>query len=211
MPTNYTTRGKFIVIDGMDGSGKTTQSIKLIKYLFNKAKKNHLALTREPYTSDEGAEIRRILAESKDPMEQGYKLADLFVSDRKFHINYLIEPLLNKGLHVISDRYKYSTLAYQQTQGVPLEKLMEMHNGLLVPDITFIFDVPAEVAMQRMSEDRVRGRKEVFEQLEFQEKLRHNYLALKDQLPNENIVIVDASKSVDEVFSQIKAEVDKIL
>jgi dTMP kinase len=205
------TRGKFIVIDGMDGSGKTTQSIKLIKYLFNKSKKNHLALTREPYTSDEGAEVRRILAESNDPMEKGYKLADLFVSDRKFHINYLIEPLLDRGLHVISDRYKYSTLAYQQTQGVPLEKLMEMHNGLLVPNLTLIFDVSAEIAMQRVSKDYVRGKKEVFEKIEFQEKLRHNYLALKEQLPNENIIIVDASKSIEEVFSQIQAEVDKIL
>ena len=204
-------RGKFIVIDGMDGSGKTTQVMKIVEYVFKKDKRNHILFTREPYRSLDGFKIRDMLKKSSDPMENGVKMANLFVSDRIMHINKAIEYNLEQGHHVISDRNKYSTLAYQQTQGVPLEKLMEMHNGLLVPDITFIFDVPAEVAMQRMSEDRVRGRKEVFEQLEFQEKLRHNYLALKDQLPNENIVIVDASKSVDEVFSQIKAEVDKIL
>ena len=203
--------GKFIVIDGMDGSGKTTQIMKIVNYIFKKDKRNHVVLTREPYKSTDGLEIRRLLGESKDPMEKGYKLADLFVNDRKFHIKEVIEPALAEGLYVVSDRYKYSTLAYQQTQGVPLEKLMEMHKTLLVPDLTLIFDVSAEIAMQRMSKDAIRGKKEVFEQLEFQAKLRHNYLALKDQLPNENIVIVDASKSIDEVFSQLKAEVDKIL
>ena len=203
--------GKFIVIDGMDGSGKTTQTMKLVEYIFKRDKRNHIVLTREPYASNMGLEIRKLLAESTDPMQNGYKMAELFVGDRKIHVYELIAPSVEQGRHVISDRYKYSTLAYQQTQGVPLEKLMEMHNGFLVPDITFIFDVPAEVAMQRMSKDAIRGKKEVFEKLEFQEKLRHNYLALKQQLPNENIVIVDASKSIDEVFSQIKVEVDKIL
>jgi len=204
-------QGKFIVIDGMDGSGKTTQIMKIVNYIFKKDKRNHLVLTREPYASDFGLEIRRLLAESTNPMENGLKMADLFVSDRKVHVEKIIAPSLAKGMQVLCDRFKYSTLAYQQTQGIPLQRLIEMHKGMVVPNLVLIFDLPARIAVERMSKDGIRGRKEVFEKLEFQEKLRHNYHALKEQLPNENIVIVDASKSIEEVFSQLKAEVNKIL
>lgn len=206
-----TSQGKFIVLDGMDGSGKTTQMMNLVKYIFKKDKKNHIVLTREPYASDFGLEIRRLLAESTDPMKNGEKMAELFVGDRKVHIEKIISPSLAKGMHVLSDRFKYSTLAYQQTQGISLQKLIEMHKGLLAPDLALIFDIPAEIAIQRMSKDAIRGKTEVFEKLDFQEKLRRNYTELKNQLPNENIVIIDASKSINEVFEQIRKEVDKIL
>ena len=202
--------GKFIVIDGMDGAGKTTQVMKIIEYLFKKDKRNHIVLTREPYASEFGLEIRKLLAESTDPMQNGPRMAELYVNDRKIHVEKIITPSLARGMHVLCDRYKYSTLAYQQTQGIPLQELMDLHKGMPVPDLAFIFELPAQIAVERLTKDS-RKRIEVFERVEFQEKLRHNYLALKEQLPNENIVIIDASKSVDEVFSQIKAEIDKIL
>jgi len=204
-------QGKFIVLDGMDGSGKTTQMMKLVEYIFKKDKRNHIVLTREPYSSEFGLEIRRLLAESTDPMQNGPRMTELYVNDRKVHVEKIITPSLAKGMQVLCDRYKYSTLAYQQTQGIALQKLMEMHKEMPIPDLAFIFELPAQIAVERLSNDGIRKRKEVFETLEFQEKLRHNYLALKKQLPNENIVIIDANKSVNEMFEQIKKEVDKIL
>ena len=204
-------QGKFIVLDGMDGAGKTTQVMKLVEYIFKKDKRNHIVLTREPYASEFGLEIRRLLAESTDPMQNGPRMTELYVNDRKIHVEKIITPSLAKGMQVLCDRYKYSTLAYQQTQGIPLQKLIEMHKGMPIPDLALIFELPAQIAIERLTKDSIRKRKEVFERIEFQEKLRHNYLALKDQLPNENIVIIDASKSVEEMFSQIKVETDKIL
>ena len=203
-------RGKFIVFDGLDGAGKGVQAKKLHNYLFDKDKKNHVLLTREPYYSEYYEEIRRILKETKNPKDNAERLAELFVADRKEHVRVLERDLAD-GNQVVCDRYKYSTLAYQQTQGVPLGQLIKMHEGVLVPDLVLIVDVPAEVAMKRIAEDAGREYKEVFEDLEFQEQLRKNFLALPAQLPNERIIVVDGNRSVKEVFEDVKKEADKLL
>ncbi len=204
------TRGKFIVFDGLDGCGKGTQLARLTRYIFNKDKSNSVFLTREPYRSKYYTEIRRILKESADPKENAELLAHLFVEDRKVHAG-LIERHLREGDYVVCDRYKYSTLAYQQTQGIKLEKLIKMHEGILVPDLTLIIDVPAEIAMERLAKDAGREYKEVFEKLEFQGKLRKNYLALPKQLPDERIVVIDGSGSASEVFDAVRSEFDKLI
>jgi dTMP kinase len=167
-------------------------------------------LTREPYNSEYYEEIRRILKESKNPRDNAELLSGLFIKDRKVHAE-IIEKNLDEGIHVISDRYKYSTLVYQQTQGILLDKLIKMHIGVLVPDLVLIIDVPAEVAMKRIAEDAGREYKEVFEDLAFQEQLRHNFLAMAKQLPEERIVFIDGNKSVLDVFGSVKQEVDELL
>lgn len=203
-------RGKFIVFDGLDGCGKGTQIMRLAGYIFNKDKSNSVFVTREPYRSKYYKEIRRILKESEDPRENADTLAHLFVEDRKVHAG-LIERHLRDGDFVISDRYKYSTLAYQQTQGIQLKKLIEMHEGILIPDLVLLIDVPAEIAVERLARDSGREYKEVFEKLEFQEKLRKNFLALPGQLPKERITVIDGTGSVSEVFDAIRSEMDKVL
>ena len=203
-------QGKFIVLDGLDGSGKGTQVKRLGGYLFDLDKMNHVCLTREPYRSEYYQEIRRILKESKNPRENAETLANLFVKDRRVHVR-VIERHLEDGTHTACDRYKYATLAYQQTQGVPLERLIKMHEGILVPDLAIILDIPAEAALKRLVNDSGREYKEVFEKLDFQEKLRKNFLALPKKLPNERIVIINGNQTEDEVFEAIKAEVDRIL
>lgn len=203
-------RGKFFVLDGLDGSGKGTQVIRLASHLFNKDKMNHVFLTREPYRSKYYQEIRRILKESSDPSQNAEELARLFVEDRKVHAGLIERHLMDENF-VVSDRYKYSTLAYQQTQGIPLADLIKMHEGILVPDLAIIIDVPAEVALERLARDAGREYKEVFEKLDFQEKLRRNFLALPGQLPKERIVVIDGTGTVQEVFEAIRAEVDKVL
>ncbi|MEK7634347.1 MAG: dTMP kinase [Patescibacteria group bacterium] len=207
---NMDKKGKFIVIDGIDGCGKGTQVKLLADFIFDQDKKNHIFLTREPYNSEYYTEIRRLLKEGIDPKENAELLAELFVKDRKVHCE-LLEYLLSRGVYVVCDRYKYSTLAYQQAQGVSLEKLLEMHKGVLVPDLVIIPDMPAEIAFERVAKDGNRSHKEVFEQKDFLEQLRQNFLKLPVVLPNEKIVVINGNKLVGEVFELIKKEVDKIL
>jgi len=203
-------KGKFIVLDGLDGSGKGTQVKLLANYFFDRDKKNHIFLTREPYNSEYYEEIRRLLKSGLNPRDNAERLAELFIADRRIHAA-LIESLLSQGIDVVSDRYKYSTLAYQQTQGISLQKLIDMHKGILIPDLTLIIDTSAEIALERIIKDEGREYKEVFEQKDFQEKLRENFLALSKQLPDEKIIIIDGDKPIAKVFESIKKEVEKIL
>jgi dTMP kinase len=202
-------KGKFIVLDGIDGCGKGTILKKIVSYLFDKDKTNHILLTREPYISEHNTEIRRMMKDNISPYDNAEIFTNLFVKDRQIHAEW-IEKELMAGHHVISDRYKYSTLAYQQTQGVYLEDLIKRHKDILVPDLAIIPDVPVEEAVRRSDKDENRNFKEVFEKQEFQEKLRTNYLALPKALPKENIVILTGVSS-DIIFEKSKIEIDKIL
>jgi len=199
-------KGLFITFEGIDGCGKSTQVRMLAKYILELSKYNHVLITREPYKD---ARIRDILKKDDDPYSQAVHLAELFVNDRKEHISKIINPNLIKGMHVISDRYAFSTLAYQQTQGVPLVRLMDMHKGLPIPDIIFIVDVPANIAVKRMQKDKKRQEEQKFEKnRDFIEKLRKTYLKLA-KLPNHNVVVIDGTKRIGEIFEkQIKPAFD---
>jgi dTMP kinase len=201
-------KGLFVAFEGIDGCGKSTQARLLADYIFESNKYNHVVRTREPYKN---ADIRKILQSESDPYSQATKLAEMFIADRRNHVQDLIGPNLKKGTFVISDRYSFSTLAYQQTQGVDVKKLLQMHKGLPIADIIFIVDVPVEVAMNRMKKDTKRTTEQKFEKnKEFIAKLRKNYLSLAG-LPLHKVVIVDGTKSINEIFEkQIKPAFDEL-
>jgi dTMP kinase len=201
-------KGKFIVFEGIDGCGKSSQFSSFAKYLFSKSKYNHIVLTREPYQS---REIRNILATTKDPYQQAVLLAKLFVQDRIGHLKRVVIPSLDIGLDVVSDRYKHSTIAYQAAQGLPIQELIDMHKQLLVPDITFIFDVPTEIAKQRMLKDTRQVEQKFEKSLEFQEKVRQNYLKMPLLLPNEKIVIINGNRSIEEVTKDVQEIYEKFV
>lgn len=205
-------KGKFIVLEGIDGSGTTTQAAKLAEYLFKK-EGYHIFLTKEPTGFEIGKKIKRKLKEDKaagiNPFkEKGGEYTQLYVEDRKHHAE-IITSYLEQGIHVISDRYKYSTFAYQGAQGQELDKLIGMHSGLIVPDLILILDLPAKEALKRRIDDKTTP--ELFEKLEFQEAVRKNYLALKEKLISENIVVMDGSKSIEEVNKEMMGYVDSLL
>lgn len=195
----------FIVFDGLDGSGKGEMIKRLEKYLVSK--KFKVLVTREPTDGDYGKEIKRVLREEKDPLVSAEKCFMFFVKDREEHLANEIEPFLKKGT-VICDRYYYSTIAFQHTQGIDMEKIVFENMNFRTPDITFILDLPADVALERI--DKRGEAKEKFEQLEFMKELRQNFLKLKDAL-DDNIKVIDASKSKDEVFEQIKVEINGVI
>ena len=92
-----------------------------------------------------------------------------------------------------------------------LKKLIALHKNILVPDLVLIIDIPVKTALKRIVNDTGRKYKEVFEEAAFQEKLRNNYLDFPKRLPEEKIVIIDGSGTVDEVFGRVRKEADKFL
>ena len=202
-------KGLFIAFEGIDGCGKTTQAWKLAEYIWHSNKYNHLVMTRNPYKD---TNIRAIIRSDDNPYSQAEKLAKSFTEDRRIQTGEVIIPNTTKGTHVISDRYAFSTLAYQQAQGVPLKKLLELHKGLPIPDLIFVVDVPVEVAIGRLKKDIKRaGIEHKFEtNTEFIKKLRKIYLGLAN-LPNHDVVIIDGRKKPEEIFEkQIKPAFDKL-
>ncbi|MAH33346.1 dTMP kinase [archaeon] len=203
--------GIFIVLDGMDGSGKSELVKLLHNYLFSKNKKYRILTTREPTNGTYGNEIREILANEKDPKQNADKLLDLFIKDREDHLKNIIMPFLEKSNNseiniVLCDRYYYSTIAFQATQGLDINMLIQKNKNFLKPNIVFIMDLNPETALERIKHRQ----KEKFEQIEFMNSLRKKFLELP-KLLEDNIKIIDASKEINEVFEEIKKEIIKLL
>lgn len=186
-------KGAFIVLEGIDGCGKSTMLKRLGEELFAMDKNHHVFLTREPYNREW---LDQFLAQA-DAREKGEEALNGFVQDRLKHCR-IIKQLLEEGALIISDRYQHSTYAYQMAQGIPFETINDAHHDVLPADLTIILDVPVDTAMERM--DR---RKDAFEQKAFLENVRHNYLSLKDKL-NRNIIVIDGSQDKDAVYQDVK-------
>jgi len=204
-------KGIFIVIDGVDGSGKS-EIVKLLhNYLFSKSKSYNILTTREPTSGTYGKEARKILAGDEYPGTNSEKMLNLFIKDREEHVNNTIIPFLesqngDETNIVICDRYYYSTIAFQNTQGLDIDMLIEKNKSFVKPDVAFILDVKPEIALERIKSRE----KEKFEEIDFMKKLEKNFLDLKDHL-DDNIKIIDASGKLNDVFEIVKEEVNKLL
>ena len=203
-------KGIFIVLDGLDGSGKSEMVRLLGSYISSNNKDCNVLATREPTDGKYGKEIRNILANEEDPKINGHNLLELFIKDREDHLKKEIIPFLNrtdKGKNIaICDRYYYSTIAFQATQGLDVKMLIEVNKWFLKPDLALILDIKPETALERIKTRK----KEKFEQLGFMKKLRRRFLEMP-KLLNDNIRIIDASKSKEEVFEDIRQEASKLL
>ncbi|MEK6869615.1 MAG: dTMP kinase, partial [Nanoarchaeota archaeon] len=204
----FMSKGIFIVLDGMDGSGKSEMVNLLGRYISSNDKNCNVLATREPSEGVYGKEIRDILAQEEDPKINGKRLLELFIKDREDHLKKEVVPFLNKtdkGKNiVICDRYYYSTIAFQATQGLDIKMLIEVNKGFLKPDLALILNIKPEIALERIKTRK----KEKFEKLEFMKKLRKRFLEMP-KLLNDNIKVIDASKSKEEVFEDIRQEVEK--
>src|SRR3989344_5544971 len=193
-------KGVFIVIDGVDGSGKSEIVKMLHNYLFSRNKEYRILTTREPTNGIYGKQIRQMLANEQDPMTSREKLLELFIKDREQHLKNIIEPFLQNNEDselniVICDRYYHSTIAFQSAQGLDMNDLVEKNKKFKKPDITFILDVEPPLALKRIEHRK----KEKFEQLAFMQKIRENFLKLPKLLDG-NIRIIGSSKQLKEVF-----------
>lgn len=143
-------KGKLIVIEGIDGSGKSTCAKNLAEKLNSINIKT--IYTFEPTHSHYGAKLRDgMLSEDLDAEAELL----LFVKDRKEHIEYMIKPALEEGYFIILDRYFYSSIAYQGAKGIDINRIINMHKGFIIkPDIVFIFHLPIDIALNRIISKR---------------------------------------------------------
>ncbi len=185
-------RGKFIAIEGIDGAGTTTQSGLLGRFLEEKG--IDVTLTAEPTDGEVGGLIRNILGGASQSHPQ--MLALLFAADRIDHYKNLVEPELEKGVWVVSDRYVFSSLAYQSVQCDPAW-IESINSRAPHADLTVLLDLDAGTAMERLGERA--GKVEIFEKKQTLEKVRQNYLNLVQKATGFEAAIVDASAGIEEV------------
>lgn len=207
-------RAPFIVIEGTDGSGVSTQAERLEGKLRDKGREVHL--TKEPTDGPAGAMIRLALAgrlvHPKDVAElqsfEPHTLAAFFLADRMDHLYSDIIPKLKIGVTVISDRYYLSSYAFQGLD-VDIEWLQKINSLCLRPDLTIFLNVDSAICYKRMQ--RRRWHVELFEEQAKLEKVRQNYLKVIQHLTwqGENIVIIDGNQPINVVHQQIIREVQK--
>lgn len=197
----------FIVFEWIDWSGKDTQLEKVFSYLRKKDKNIQIWVTKEPTKNTES--WKKILEKLKWLWFNNWKEAlDLFVKDREEQTE--IRKQILKHSTILSSRFDYSTYAYQWVQGMSFEEIYLAHdyNNILIPDLTFIFDISEENIENRLLSRWTR--KEFFEDLEFLKKVRKKYLETYEKLKLErNIILIDANESIEEVFFKVKIEIDK--
>lgn len=202
-------QGKFIVFSGLDGSGKNEQLKKTLGYLHEKHKHLDIYLTKEPSKGPYGQKIRNVfLKNDKDPLTNARACLEAYVEDRKWHVSEIILPQLEKCNIVICDRYYYETMAYQHAQGIPIEEIVELNKEFQKPDLAIILDLPAEIAYKRTEKRGIEQTK--FEKMEFLKLVRKNFLELPKYL-SDNIKIINSNQTIEQVFEDIKSELDKII
>ena len=196
-------KGLFIVFEGLDGSGQTTQANLLRNFLEKKGFK--VVLTKEPtLETKEGKEIKKVLEKKikKSPLS----LQKLFAKDREKHLKRTIEPALRKGKIVISDRYLFSSLAYGSLD-VSLKKLKELNKNFLLPDLVFFLNVKADNCLKRIKK---RGEKiHLFEEKEKLRRVYQNYQLILKSF--KNVYFINGEKSKKEVFREIKKIINQYL
>ena len=204
-------KGKFIVLEGIDGSGHSTHALRLKERLEREFEelRGKVVLTREPTDGPVGSLIRSALR--KEVKLSPKALALLFTADRVEHVEEVIMPSLDEGRVVISDRYYLSTLAYQSAAGLDLEWLLTLNSGLPKPDLTILLDAPAEVCWARIRSCRTHL--ELFEDPAFLEVVRLRFREVAELLRGrgEHIVIVRTDRSVEEAHEEIFRAVKAIL
>jgi dTMP kinase len=192
-------RGVFICIEGLDGSGKTTQAKLLVRVL----RKNYDAVyTAEPSKGKIGKFIKQHCLHS-DKRNSGVVEALLFAADRSEHVENTVLPALKKGQIVVSDRYVYSSLAYQGATGLDLGWIEKINMHAIRPDLAIFLDVEPETVVQRL-----KPRKSVMENLETQEKVRKVYAEF---VGKGELVRVDGNKPKNEVAGDVAAVVEGFL
>ena len=193
--------GVFIVFEGIDGSGKSTHIKRLAEELRERGL--HVLETSEPSRDKIGTFIRSYGEETGDRFTLETETL-LFAADRYEHVKRVITPALERGSIVISDRYVYSSIAYQGATGIDLDWIREMNRFAPRPDLTILLDITAEHSLERVN-DRA---KTVFERSEYLRKVRNIYLGMVE---TGELSKVDADRSKEEVETDIKALVNGLL
>jgi dTMP kinase len=180
-------------LEGIDGCGKSTQS-KLLKKKLEKEKEKVIIL-KEPTKGPHGLKLWEMLQGKRKATNE--EILELFVLDRKQHVEDKIQPALDERFIVLMDRYYYSSMAYQAAGGIDIDIIRNRHLFAPEPDIVLIFDLPVPVALERV---KGHSKADEFEKEEHLEKVRDAYLHLR----NDPLVrIVDSVRTPEEIFKDV--------
>ena len=182
-----------INLEGIDGCGKSTQS----QFLMDKFESDNekIVLLKEPTNGKYGQKLWEMLSGKIEATTE--EILELFVLDRREHVNQKIQPALDEGKIVLMDRYYYSTMAYQAAAGIDVNRIKKDNEFAPKPDIVLIFDLPADLAMKRVRSHSVA---DVFEKEEYLERVRKAYLNLEgDSL----VRIIDATRTPEKIFDDV--------
>ena len=197
-------KAKFITFEGVDGAGKSTHLSWFAETL--RGQGLDVLLTREPGGTPLGERLREILL--NEPMHAETEALLMFAARRE-HIEQVIRPALDRGTWVISDRFSDASFAYQGGgRGLDtgkLEQLEQWTHGGFQPDLTLLFDIPVEIARQRLSNNQSLDRFEQ-EQAVFFEKVRKAYLDRYAKAP-QRFALIDAAQPLE----QVKASLEHIV
>jgi dTMP kinase len=199
--------GVFIALEGGDGAGKSTQARLLRAWL--EAEGHTVLVTREPGGTEFGRTIRELLLHGDHVAPRAEAL--LFAADRAHHVETVIRPALGRGELVITDRYMDSSIAYQgAARDLGVDEVRDLNvwaTGGLVPTITILVDLPAEVGRARRSgvHDRLESESE-----DFHRAVRNYFLALAGADPDRYLV-VDGELAPEQISQLVRARVSTLL
>jgi dTMP kinase len=204
-------RGKFITVEGIEGTGKSTN----IDFLTSLVERKGFAVmrTREPGGTPMAERIRQLLLDHDQ--EELPEIAELllFFAARSLHLRNAIVPALQSGKWVVCDRFTDATRAYQGSgRGLDSERIEQLADWVqegMEPDLTILLDAPAEIGLQRAA-DRGEGDRMDSQELSFYRRVRQGYLALAERQPA-RFVVIDANRSLQQVQSSIRQEIDRFI
>lgn len=198
--------GRFVVLEGLDGAGTTTQAQRLAAWLREAGRT--VVETHEPTDGPVGRLIRAALREEAGAVARS-TLPWMFAADRADHLSGLVEPTLAAGSDVVSDRYLHSSLAYQSIDR-PLEQVFALNAAFRVPDLTCFVRVPVEVCLARI--EARGGIREIFEKRDQLEAIKRQYDRVLERLKQRGdpIVDIDGDAPIDQVEARIRQRVQEL-
>jgi dTMP kinase len=188
--------GLFVVLEGIDGSGKTTISKMLVDRL------NRLGFKAEYTFEPTDSEIVEVIRGKYSEYRDAYIDALTFALDRLLHLKRKVIPLLRDGFIVVSDRYMYSSVAYQAASGAPIEWVLLVNKYALKPDVTIYLDVDPETGLRRRQFKTTRFPE--FEVIDFARRVREVYLEL---VKRGLMISINATRPIEEVYRDVEAVV----
>ncbi|MGH9444705.1 MAG: dTMP kinase [Terriglobia bacterium] len=207
-------RGIFITLEGIDGTGKSTQLRLLARWLRRRGYKPYV--TREPGGTRAGEQIRDILVSSHNNELTALAELLLMYAARQQHLEEFVRPVLARGGFVLSDRFNDASFAYQgygrKLRDGPVYLLDQLICGRTQPDLTLVLDAPARVALARAHQRDGRSPRRRFESqgLRFYERVRKGYLQISNREPG-RVKLIPADRAVREVQSEVRGVVGAFL